>query len=149
MKQLDAGGSTTQGAIKSWKWSEANLCSQTESRGGPVGKVKMEDIHFIMPVNKASGKLLLACANGEHFTTATLICRKAGGGQQEYLKILLTSVYVSSFHTGGGDDAAIVPVDEFSLNFQQIEHDYREQKADGSLTGATSVTYNVRQMTSV
>ncbi len=38
----------------------------------------MQDFHFVMKTNKASPKLLLCCANGEHINEATLVCRKAG-----------------------------------------------------------------------
>ncbi len=70
--------------------------------GGGAGKVSMQDFHFSMRVCKASPKLLLHCANGEHIPTAVLIARKAGKTQQEYLKIKFTDLLVSSYSTAGG-----------------------------------------------
>jgi len=109
----------------------------------------MQDIHFTMKANKASGKILLACATGEHFKEATLVCRKAGKGQQEYLKVVLTYVLVSSYHTGGSAGSDIVPVDQFSLNFAKIEHEYHEQKADGTLGPPVKVGYNLKENVAV
>ena len=69
--------------------------------GGGAGKVQMQDFHFMMDVNKASPKLFLACANGEHIKDAILTARKAGKDQQDYLKITFGDLLVSSFQTNG------------------------------------------------
>ena len=66
--------------------------SGTGAAGGGAGKVSMQDFHFVMTVNKASPKLFLHCADGEHLKKATLTCRKAGKDQQEYLKVVKTEV---------------------------------------------------------
>ena len=60
-----------------------------------------EDFHFVMSVNKASPKLMLACANGEHIKNAILTCRKAGKEQQEYLKFTFTDLLISSVSDRG------------------------------------------------
>ena len=52
--------------------------------GGGSGKVQMQDFHFMMNVNKASPKLLLACANGQHIPRRSSSARKAGKDQQDY-----------------------------------------------------------------
>ena len=36
------------------------------------------------PASAASAGLALRCSSGEHLPDATLVSRKAGGGQQEY-----------------------------------------------------------------
>ena len=87
--------------IESWSWGESNAGSHAGGSGGGSGKVSMQDFHFVMTVNKASPKLLLACANGAHIPEALLTCRKAGKDAQEYLKIKFTDLLVSSFQTGG------------------------------------------------
>ena len=103
----------------------------------------MQDFHFVMKVNKASPKLMLACATGEHISKATLTCRKAGKEQQEYLKINFTELLVSSFQTGGsaGD---VVPTDQISVNFSKIEVEYKPQKADGSLDAPVKAGYDLK-----
>jgi type VI secretion system secreted protein Hcp len=51
--------------------------------GGGAGKVSMQDFHFVMRTNKASPKLMLACASGQHIKEAALSsCRKAGGSSR-------------------------------------------------------------------
>jgi len=104
----------------------------------------MQDFHFVMNVNKASPKLFLACATGEHIKKAVLTCRKAGKEQQEFLTISLSDLLVSSYQTGGSGSSNIVPTDQVSINFTKIEFDYKEQKADGTLGAPVKAGYDVK-----
>jgi type VI secretion system secreted protein Hcp len=135
--------------LQSWSWGESQSGSHAAGGGGGAGKVAMQDFSFAMHVNKASPKLLLACATGEHIKKATLICRKAGKDQQEFLKITLSDCLVSSYQTGGHSSGDIVPVDQVSLNFAKIEFEYKEQKPDGSLGGAVKAGYDVKAQKTV
>jgi type VI secretion system secreted protein Hcp len=118
--------------VESWSWGESNP-RPAGGPGGGAGKVSMQDFHFVMRVNTASPKLLLACATGEHFKSALLTCRKAGKGQQEFLTFTFSDVLVSSFATGGSEAEDVLPMDQVSLNYAKIQVEYKEQKADGSL----------------
>jgi len=130
--------------IESWSWGENNAGSHAAGGGGGAGKVSMQDFNFTMRVNKASPKLLLACANGQHIKEGLLTCRKAGKEQQEYLKVKFTDLLVSSFQTGGsGGD--VVPVDQISLNFAKIEYEYYPQKEDGTLGSKVPVWWNLKE----
>src|SRR5262245_55399631 len=80
--------------IYSFHWG----VSQTGSGGGGgggAGKAVSQDFHFAMATSKASPKLMLACATGEHLRDATLTCRRGGSGGFEFLKIKLTDCLVS------------------------------------------------------
>jgi type VI secretion system secreted protein Hcp len=110
--------------------------------GGGAGKVQMEGMKFVMRVNKASPKVMLACATGLHFKGAILTARKAGKSQQEYLKWTMTDVLVSSYQTGGSQGT--IPADQFALNFGRIDVEYNEQRPDGSLGLPTRAGYDLR-----
>jgi type VI secretion system secreted protein Hcp len=129
--------------LESWNWGATNAGSHASGSGGGSGKVAMQDFHFVMKHCKASPKLMLACATGEHLKKATLVCRKAGKDQQEYLKVTLTDCLVSSYQTGGST-GGVVPTDSLSLNFAKIEKEYKEQRPDGSLAGAVKAGYDVK-----
>jgi len=131
--------------LESWSWGEAQTGSHSAGGGGGAGKVAMQDFHFVMKVNKSSPKLLLACANGEHIKKAVLTCRKAGKDQQEFLKITMSDLLVSSFQTGGSGHGDIVPTDQISLNYSKIEYEYKEQKPDGTLGGAVKAGWDLKQ----
>lgn len=130
--------------VLSWSWGESQSGTAATGGGGGAGKVSMQDFHFVMQVNKSSPKLLQACASGKHFTKATLVCRKAGETQQEYLKITFTDVMISSYQTGGSS-GDVIPTDQISLNFAKLEYEYSEQKPDGSLAGAVKAGWDLKE----
>jgi len=134
--------------LESWSWGESNSGSMSGNMGGGAGKVSMNDFHFTMPVNKASPKLLLACATGDHIKSVLLTCRKAGKTQQEYLKYKFTDVLVSGYQTGGSS-GEVVPIDQISLNFTKIEMTYAPQKQDGSLDAPIPVGYDLKANTKI
>ena len=128
--------------IESWSWGLSNSGTAHSSTGAGAGKAIHQDIHFTSKLSKASPKLALSCATGEHVTEGTLTCRKAGGDQQEYLTIKLNDVYVSSYQTGGSN-GNIVPMDQFSLNFAKWEEVYKQQDAKGAVGQPVKVGYNI------
>jgi type VI secretion system secreted protein Hcp len=134
--------------VLSFSFGESQAGTFAFGGGGGAGKVQMQDFHFMMNVNKASPKLFLACANGEHIKNAILTARKAGKDQQDYLKITFTDLMVSSFQTNGDAHANALPVDSISLNFAAIEVDYKIQNVDGTLGASTKVKYNLKEMQS-
>ncbi|MBN1566666.1 MAG: type VI secretion system tube protein Hcp [Acidobacteria bacterium] len=129
--------------VLSWSWGETQTGTHAAGGGGGAGKVQMQDFHFVMKVNKASPKLLLACATGDHIGEAVLTCRKAGKQQQEYVKIVFSDCLVSSYQTGGSEGVE-VPTEQISLNFAKIKFDYRAQKADGTLDGPITAGYDLK-----
>jgi type VI secretion system secreted protein Hcp len=104
----------------------------------------MQDFSFTMKENKASPKLALACATGQHIPNVYLYCRKAGGNQEEYMKYKFLDCLVSSYQTGGSPGEDMVPTDQIALNFAKIEYEYKEQKPDGSLGGAVKWAYDLK-----
>jgi len=128
--------------VLSWSWGESQQGTRGAGGGGGAGKVSMQDAHFTKASDKATPKLMLACADGQHIKKATLTCRKAGGEQQEFLIITLSDVLVSGYQISGsrGD---VVPMEQVSLNYAKIELSYKPQKADGSLDAAVKAGYDL------
>jgi type VI secretion system secreted protein Hcp len=124
-----------QGSIDlaSWNWGATQKGTHADGGGGGAGKVSMNDFQFTMKASKATPKLILACASGEHFKKAVLTCRKAGKGGQEYLKFTFEDLLVSAYHTGGNGGSDVVPLDHVSINFAKLQVEYRPQNADGSV----------------
>ena len=133
--------------IESFSWGATQTGTASHGGGMGAGRVSVQDFNFMMQVNKASPKLFLACAQGEHIKNAVLTCRKAGKEQQEYLKVTFTDLLVSSYQTGGAGGGGATPIDQISLNFSKMEMEYKEQKADGSLGGAIKAHYDLKTVT--
>ena len=135
--------------LLSFSWGETQTGTHSGGGGGGGGKVSMQDFHFVMKTNKASPKLLLACANGEHIGDGLLTCRKAGKEQQEFMKIKFTDLLVSSYQTGGSSSGDEIPMDQISLNYSKIEYEYHEQQVDGTLGGPIKAGYDLKMMKQV
>ena len=129
--------------LQSFSWGAAQHHTGSSGGGMGAGKVTMQEFHFVMKTSKASPKLFLNCCNGAHIKHATLIARKAGHDQQEYLKVTLSDVLVSSFQAAGSP-SDVIPADTISLSFSKIEIEYKDQKADGTLAGATKAGYDIK-----
>ena len=133
--------------VFNWSWGETQTGTFAGGGGGGAGKVSMQDFHFVMKTNKASPKLLLACACGEHITEATLTCRKAGTEQQEYMKIKFSDLLISSFQIGGSASGDEIGSDQCSFNYSKIEYQYCEQNTvGGGLQGPILAGYDLKLM---
>jgi type VI secretion system secreted protein Hcp len=130
--------------IETVSWGASNATSFAHGGGGGAGKVQMQDVHFTKAVDKGSPKLYQACETGEHIKSAILTFRKAGKEQQEYLKVTLSDVIISSYsfqdHSKGGDLAH----ESISLAYAKIEREYKPQKADGTLGGGIQSGWDVK-----
>jgi len=110
--------------------------------GSGIGKVQVQDFHFSKYLDKASPKLFEFCATGKHTPKVVLTCRKAGGEQQEYLKLTLSEVIVSSIqNSGSGGDS--LPTESVTLNFSKIEIEYKGQDEKGNLTGVVKAGWDL------
>jgi type VI secretion system secreted protein Hcp len=124
--------------LESFSLGATNAGSFQSGGGGGSGKVAMSDVHIVKKVDKASPKLFTSCATGEHLKTATIVCRKAGKDQQEFLTIVLSPILISSFQNAGSAGSDVIPMDQISINYGKIEFKYKPQKPDGSL-GAEAI----------
>jgi type VI secretion system secreted protein Hcp len=128
--------------VMSYSWGLSNAGSLA-SGGGGAGKAQFQDFRFTSNTNKASPKLFLSCATGEHIKEATITVRKAGGTRLEYIVIKMNDVLISSYQTGGssGEDR---PTDQVSMAFAKIEYSYTPQKADGSADAAITAGWDLK-----
>lgn len=132
--------------IESFSWGASNSGSAAHGGGGGAGKVSMQDFSFTTRVSRASPQLFLACASGEHIKSALLTVRKAGGQQQDFLKVTMSDLLVSSYKAEGSSGAdADVPMDQVSLNFAKIQVSYSAQRPDGSLEGAVTAGWDLQK----
>lgn len=142
----ESGDSKHKGEIEilSYSFGASQAGTHGSGGGGGAGKAVFQDFHFVMNASKASPKLMLACATGQHIKKAVLVARKAGKEQQEYMKWTFTDLLVSSYQTGGSGNGGPVPSEQISMNYAKIEIEYKEQKADGTLGGTVKAGYDVK-----
>lgn len=129
--------------LESFSWGASQSGTKGAGTGLASGKVSVQDFQFSMKISKASPKLFASCCTGDRFKTAVLVARKAGKMQQEYMKMTLSDCLVSKYQAAGSQ-SEILPIDQISLSFSKIEVEYKEQKADGSLAGATKAGWDLK-----
>lgn len=134
--------------LTSFGFGETNSGTMAFGGGGGAGKVQMQDFHFTLNVCKASPKLMLACACGQHIPSATLTARKAGKSQEDYYIVKFKDLIISSYTCSGHAESNHLPVDTCSFNFTEIEYEYKIQKADGSTSPGAKIKYNLKEMQS-
>ena len=112
--------------IASWSFGVTNSGASASRSSGDSGKVSTSDLSITKHVDKASPILMLSCVKGTHIKEATIVVRKAGGKQQEFLKVTFTDLIVSSVQSrgSGGDEN---PTESISLNFAQISYEFKPQ----------------------
>lgn len=128
--------------VLSWSWGLSNVGTSATGGGSGAGLVQMNDLSLLKKTDKATPKLLEACASGKHIAEATLTCRKAGEEQQEFFKIKLKDLLISSVQSSGSGDADIP--ESVSLNYSKVELEYAEQDDKGKLKGPVFFKWDVK-----
>ena len=131
--------------VESFSWGATQAGSLATGGGGGAGKVQFQGFHFTTNTSKASPKIFLACASGEHIKKAQLFCRKAGGEQRagfDFIKLTFTDVLISSYQSGGsGGD---MPTESVTFVFGKIEYVYTTQNSDGGIGSAVTAGWDVK-----
>ncbi len=129
--------------VLSWSWGTSQGGNMHVAGGGGAGKAAVGDLSFVKYVDSASHLIWIKCCTGKHIKEATLTCRKAGDNPQDYLKVKLEDLLISSVSTGGSAGEAIL-TESVSLNFAKVTYSYWPQKIDGTLDAEKKAGYDVK-----
>jgi type VI secretion system secreted protein Hcp len=127
--------------VLSWSWGVSQPGTAASGGGAGAGKVSFSDLNFTHNVDKASPLLMKACAMGEHVKEATLVSRKAGKGQQEYLIIKMSDILVTGVQPSSAGEH---PLENVSIKFAKIDLEYKPQKVDGTLDAGIHFIYDIK-----
>jgi type VI secretion system secreted protein Hcp len=130
--------------LLSFSWGVSNPASPGVGGGAGAGKASFQDFHFVARTSKASPKLFLACASGQHVPSALFTARRAGKPSIEFLKIKLREVLVSSYQVGGSEPDE-EPLDQVSLNFGKVELEYRPVGSSGKFEAPIKAGWDVKK----
>src|SRR5688572_20778095 len=118
--------------VLSFSWGATQTGSFAHGGGGGSGKVQVHDLHFVANIHKASPVLMQKCCTGEHLKEAVLSVRKAGGTQQDYLKIEMSDCLISSYSASYTPPDEL-PVEGVSINFVKVVISVAPQDPKGTL----------------
>ncbi len=128
--------------VKSFSWGETMSIGAAYGSGSGAGKVNMNDLVVIKPIDKASVSLAGACAVGEHIRAVRLtVCRLIWGQEVPFYRVDLSDVLVSSISVEMDQGQFFEKV---SFNYARAQWTYYEIKDDGSLGGSVSKSFDLR-----
>jgi type VI secretion system secreted protein Hcp len=106
--------------ILSFSWG-LNQSGSVGGGGGGAGKVTVNDLSIVKQLDGASPQLMEMCCRGEHVGSATLTLSRLGHKEQteDYFKVTMTDVLISSYQTGGSSNG--VPAEQVSFQFGSVE----------------------------
>jgi type VI secretion system secreted protein Hcp len=129
--------------VLAFSWGVSQATGTGSGGGGGAGKAVFEDLLVVARTSKASPKLWLACASGQHIKSAILTCRKPGKAALEFLKITLTDVTITSYEIDGSDEE--LPLDQVALAFAKVETVYTPQDPSGKAQPPVKAAWDVKK----
>lgn len=130
--------------VMSFSWGVSNQGASSLGGGAGAGRAELHDFHFVKQVDKSSPVLFQQCCTGHHIKETHFVVRKAGGNQQDYFKVKLGDVIITSVRPGGSAHGGDLPMEEVTLNFTTCSIDYCMQKPDGSLDAPVHGGYDAK-----
>jgi type VI secretion system secreted protein Hcp len=127
--------------VLSFSWGVTNAAN-IGGGGAGAGRATFHDLSFTHAIDKASPKLLQACATGAHLKEATITRRKAGKGQLEYLIIKMNDIIVTSVSLG--DSSGGAGSENVSLAFAKVDLEYRPQNPNGTLEPGIHFKFDIK-----
>lgn len=113
--------------VLSFSWGVSQAGSGSSSTGGArsAQRADFQDFSIVKVVDKASPKLFIACAKGEHIQDITLELCRATGDKSKYLEYKMGDVLISSVRKGGAAGGGeTLPMEEVAFSFGKIEMTY-------------------------
>lgn len=99
------------------------------------GRTRIEAFQVVKAIDVASPALFDAVCSGERIPQAQFTLRKAGEGQQDFYKVTMKEVLITSFTPAGNAGGDALPMEQMSLNFSEAEVEFRKQDDNGGFGG--------------
>jgi type VI secretion system secreted protein Hcp len=116
--------------VVSFTWGAANAGSgDTGGGGGGAGKVQIRTLDVVKRIDKASPKLFLSCASGQHIKQCILAARGTGASF-EFMSVKLTDCVIASFTDSGSHDAGTAQ-ETVGIGFAKLDFGHSGCVAEG------------------
>lgn len=149
-------GESTDDKHKDWIEILSYSCGVSQSSSGSASsgggrsaeRADFADFSIVKALDKASPKLALFCANGNHIDEIKVELCRATGDKQKYMEYVLSDVIVSSARPGGSSQGGeALPLEEVSFNYGKIkwlytETDHKTGKPKGDVESNWDLTAN-------
>jgi len=135
--ETTAAGMTDAIEIYSFSFGASNPTTVGSGSGGlSAGKVSLSSFNIMKKTELSSTKLFAACCSGQHFSSALVTLRKAGGtsaGQQVFLTYAFEDVLIESIQWSGSSGGDDTPTESVSVAFGSVVVSYYTQDDDSGV----------------
>ena len=128
--------------IESFGWSESQAVSGGPGSGRMADRINMGRFQFSAFTSQASPRLFQICATGQFVKNVILTVRNRTG--LEYMTWRLSDAAVRDYKIVGDTNRDARTRDEFSLDFQKVEFEYRPVLPNGTLGPAVKERWDVQ-----
>jgi len=111
------------------------------------GDVVLDDVLIVKSLDKASPKLAESICKGKVFPKVQIHVTRSytDSGRTTYYAYELKNVQVVNYSVGGATQAEEPPVEELSLNFEEIKVTYTEANTKGKKKGNIEYNWKVEE----
>lgn len=136
------------------KWSDIESFNQVVHKPGTGtgvarrrGDVVLDDILVVKALDKASPKLAESVCKGKVFPKVEIHITRSyeDAGRVTYYAYELKNVQVVNYSVGGATQAQQQPLEEVSLNFEEIKVTYTEADSKGKKKGNIEYSWKVEE----
>lgn len=120
---------------------------RADATSGRRKTAQLSDIAVVKELDKSTPKLAETLLTGQVIPEVTIeLTRRNGNGEQTtYLKYELKNVLITSYQFQGSGENGAVPIEEISLNFEEIKVTYTFQDPTGSSQGNVEYSWKVEE----
>ena len=135
-------------------WTDLGAFNQTITKPGQGtgatrrrGDVILDDLQCTKELDKSSPKIAESVCKGKVFPKVEihLTASYTDSGRVTYYAYELKNVQVTSYNISGSGQADDVPMESFSLNFEEIKVTYTENDNAGKKKGNLEYTWKVEE----
>ncbi len=130
---------TNEIRVLSWSYGGNSESTVGRTQGSGAGKVTMLPISIVAELDSSYTKLSGFLTQGKHIQSGTLTAVKQGSGNQDFVTIKLSEIFIASMHIAASGQ---VPVVNMELTYKSINTQYKMQNSQGNLTTAGAHTYD-------
>ena len=140
------GESTDQGEpgaidVLSFSWAVTQSGSAAQGGSSSAGKSSFADFVFVKRLDKATPKLMVACASGEPIKEAVLTATISGEERRTLYEIHFSDIVISSFQQSGSSADASAQED-VGISYATIEVTYKPPDGSAPVTMGWDVVKN-------
>jgi len=115
--------------LLSWSWGTSTGTGKT--KGGALPPACIQDVTIMKRFDAASPQLIMNSITGTIAANGVITLRRAGGVQEQFLTLTMTSVSVVAVQIAESSDE---PVESVMLHFTSMHGEYRKEVASGVLS---------------